>query len=113
MTVAVVHVAALLAILAVVGSQDVVVNKPNTLYLLSLLSYPDNDPSLVQSRTDGGTIIAGAQLALQEINNRTDVLANYNLELIPADDGCNFSWKAVISLIDITFTTVVVNRSSA
>ena len=90
--------AALLVI--VVGSQIGVVDKPNTLYLLSLLSYPDTDPSLVPSRTDGRTIIAGAQLALQEINNRTDVLANYNLELIPADDGCNFSWKAVISLID-------------
>ena len=94
----VVLLAALLAI--VVCSQDVVVDKPNTLYLLSLLSYPGNDPSLVPSRTDGETVIAGAQLAVSEINNRTDVLANYNLELIPADDGCNFSWKAVISLID-------------
>ena len=92
------HLAAILVI--VVGSQDGVVEKPNTLYLLSLLSYPDTDPSLVPSRTDGRTIIAGAQLAVSEINNRTDVLANYNLELIPADDGCNFSWKAVISLID-------------
>ena len=68
----VVHLAALLAI--AVGSQDVVVNKPNTLYLLSLLSYPDTDPS--SGRTDGGTIVAGAQLAVSEINNRTDVLAN-------------------------------------
>ena len=100
METAFVQLAAILVL--VVGSRDGsgVVEKSNTLYLLSLLSYPGNDPSLVPSRTDGGTIIAGAQLALQEINNRTDVLANYNLELIPADDGCNFSWKAVISLID-------------
>ena len=105
------HLAAILVI--VVGSQDGVVDKPNTLYLLSLLSYPDSDPLLVPSRTDGGTIIAGAQLAVSEIYNRTDVLANYNLELIPADDGCNISWKAALSVWLITFTIVVVNRSSA
>ena len=74
--------------------------KPNTLYLLSLLSYFDNDTSSLQPRTDGAAIIAGAELAVAEINNRSDLLENYRLELIPANDGCIFSWKSVISLID-------------
>eukprot|EP00731_Ephydatia_muelleri_P008975 Em0004g1313a len=45
-------------------------------------------------------IIPGAKLAIQEINNRTDILTNYKLELIVADDGCNINWKSIISLIN-------------
>ena len=76
--------------------------KSETLYLLSLLSYPDpsGDPSLRPSVTNGGDIIPGAKLAIQEINNRTDILTNYKLELIVADDGCNINWKSIISLIN-------------
>ena len=71
--------------------------KPKTLYLLSLLSFFDNDTSFF---TDGESIIAGAELAVAEINNRSDLLENYRLELIPANDGCILSLKSVISLID-------------
>ena len=73
--------------------------KPKTLYLLSLLSYIDNDTSPI---ADGDSTIAGAELAVAEINNRSDLLENYRLELIPANDGCIFkdSCKSVISLID-------------
>ena len=85
----------------VVGFQtDGSVKKSQTLYLLSLLSYFDNDTSSLQPRTDGAAIIAGAELAVAEINNRSDLLENNRLELIPANDGCIFSWKSVISLID-------------
>ena len=71
--------------------------KPKTLYLLTLLSYFDNDTSPI---TDGDSIIAGAELAVAEINNRSDLLENYRLELIPANDGCILGWKSVINLID-------------
>ena len=71
--------------------------KPKTLYLLTLLSYVDNDTSPI---TDGDFIIAGAELAVAEINNRSDLLENYRLELIPANDGCILGWKSVINLID-------------
>ena len=71
--------------------------KPKTLYLLSLLPYFDNDTS---SSNDGESIIAGAELAVAEINNRSEFLENYRLELIPANDGCILSLKSVISLID-------------
>ena len=71
--------------------------KPKPLYLLTLLSYFDNDTLPI---TDGAAIIAGAELAVAEVNNRSDLLENYRLELIPANGGCILSWKSVISLID-------------
>ncbi|KAL5497294.1 hypothetical protein EMCRGX_G013751 [Ephydatia muelleri] len=91
-----------LLLLIAIGCHGGVAPKSETLYLLSLLSYPDpsGDPSLRPSVTNGGDIIPGAKLAIQEINNRTDILTNYKLELIVADDGCNISWKSIISLIN-------------
>ena len=90
-----------LLVIAVGSPRVTAAKKSETLYLLSLLSYFDNDTSSLQpGRTDGAAIIAGAELAVAEINNRSDLLENYRLELIPANDGCIFSWKSVISLID-------------
>ena len=89
-------------LLIVIGCHSDMAPKSETLYLLSLLSYPDpsGDHSLRPSVTNGRDIIPGAKLAIQEINNRTDILTNYKLELIEADDGCNISWKSIISLIN-------------
>ena len=91
-----------LLMLIAIGCHGDAVSKSETLYLLSLLSYPDpsGDPSLRPSLTNGGDIIPGANIAVEEINNRTDILTNYKLELIVADDGCNISWKSIISLIN-------------
>ena len=91
-----------LLLLIAIGCRGDVASKSETLYLLSLLSYPDpsGDPSLRPSLTNGKDIIPGAKLAIQEINNRTDILTNYKLELIVADDGCNINWKSIISLIN-------------
>ena len=89
-------------LLIVIGCHSDMAPKSETMYLLSLLSYPDpsDDPSLRPSFTNGEEIIPGAKLAVQEINNRTDILTNYKLELIVADDGCNINWKSIISLIN-------------
>ena len=74
--------------------------KNHTLYLLSLLAYPNNNTSLEPSISDGYDIIPGAHLAVSDINNRSDVLTDYRLELLTAADGCNIDWISVISLID-------------
>ena len=94
-------ISSLLMLIAISCDGDAI-PKSETLYLLSLLSYPDpsGDPSLQPSFTNGRDIIPGAKLAIQEINNRTDILTNYKLELIVADDGCNINWKSIISLIN-------------
>ena len=77
--------------------------KNHTLYLLSLLAYPNNNTSLEPSISDGNDIIPGAHLAVSDINNRSDVLTDYRLELLTAADGCNVSWIAVVNLIDYLY----------
>ena len=95
----------LLLVLLVFGVRDEAsaqsaAGKNHTLYLLSLLSYPNNNTSLESSISDANDIIPGAYLAVSDINNRSDVLADYRLELIAADDGCNISWVGIINLIN-------------
>ena len=77
--------------------------KNHTLYLLSLLAYPNNNTSLEPSISDGYDIIPGAHLAVSDINNRSDVLTDYRLELLTAADGCNVNWIAVVNLIDYLY----------
>ena len=73
--------------------------KSHTLYILSMLAYPDpnNISSLNPTTTSGKFLQRGTRLAVEEINNRSDILADYRLELIEADCGCNLYWKGVIS----------------
>ena len=71
-----------------------------TLYILSFLSYPDNNTDLVPLYSDGPQTVKGAYLALESINNRTDLLwPDYELKLIETDDGCNISSKTVTNLV--------------
>ena len=56
------------------------------LYILSLLPYPD--PEAQPPWTEGPTLILAAQLAVDLINNSTDILSGYNLELVSGDSGC-------------------------
>ena len=73
--------------------------KKHTLYILSMLAYPDpnNVSSLNPTTKDAEFLQRGAHLAVEEINNRSDILADYRLEVIEADCGCNLYWKGVIS----------------
>ena len=64
------------------------------LYILSLLPYPD--PEAQPSFTEGPTLTLVAQLAVDLINNRTDILPGYNLELVSGDSGCNIRSKAAL-----------------
>ena len=73
------------------------------LYLLSILSYPDPEPSLNPSIADGPDLFPAAQLAVDHVNNRSDVLRDYSLELIEADGGCNVTSKALIRLVSQLF----------
>ena len=96
---------AALCLLSVYFWSSLVVAQPppnNTLYILSLLSYPaDNDSSLTSAFSDGPTIVQGARLAVDLINSASPV-SDYTLELIEADDGCNayVSWNGVSNLIN-------------
>ena len=70
-----------------------------TLTLLSVMPYPDSVPSLKPSLALGPEIEPVVELAVQQINNRSDLLSDYTLELVTADGGCNVTSKAIISLL--------------
>ena len=89
-----------LLVLLAFGVESAPPGKNNTLYLLSLISYPNNDTSLDPPPIgDSNAIIQGAYLAISDINNRSDVLADYRLELVAAESACNIDWVGVINLI--------------
>ena len=75
----------------------------HTLYFLSILPYPDPEPSLNPSIADGPDLFPAVQLAVDHVNNRSDVLRDYHIELIETDGGCDISSKALISLVSQLF----------
>ena len=73
------------------------------IYFGLMLSYPDPQRrvSFVGAFDDGHDIAPAAYLAVEQINNRTDVLRGYNLKLIRADGGCNVTERSVIGINEI------------
>ena len=80
-----------------------IANSRHTLYFLSMLPYPDPEPSLNPSIADGPDLFPAVQLAVDHVNNRSDVLRDYHIELIETDGGCDISSKALISLVSQLF----------
>ena len=70
-----------------------------TINLLSLLPYPDPE-GLQPSWTEGPSLILAEQLAVDLVNNRTDILPDCRVELITGDSGCNIRTKAALSFIE-------------
>ena len=71
-----------------------------TIYLLTVLPYPNSIPTLHPSWDEGPDILPAAQLAVEHVNNNTDVLTCYKLELINTDGGCDVTSKASISFTE-------------
>lgn len=66
------------------------------LNILSLLPYPD--PAAQPSWSEGPTLTIAAQIAVGlYINNRSDILPGYKVELVVGDSGCNLISKAAIA----------------
>ena len=73
--------------------------KPAPLRLLTLLPYASDDPAQ-QPLWDGGPdLIPAAYLAVDLINNSSQVLPDYRLELLTEDGGCDLKYKAVINFV--------------
>ena len=70
-----------------------------TLYFLTILPYPDPTATIQQFRDAGPNLLPAAELAVELINNRTDILEGYQLELIHDDGGCNAVVKTVTSFV--------------
>ena len=75
-------------------------SRVSTLYLLSLLPYPDSRPTLQPSWDEGPTLVLAAQLAVELINNRSDILTDYNIELIAGDSGCDAATKTITAFVN-------------
>ncbi len=75
----------------------------HTLYFLSMLPYPDPRPSFQALFQDGPDILPAAYLAIDEINNRTDILNDYQIELIEADGGCDVETKPLETFVANVF----------
>lgn len=67
-----------------------------TIYFLAAGPLPDKEP--FKPSWDGGAAgLLAADLASQHINNRSDILPGYRLELIKEDSGCDIVSKYLIA----------------
>lgn len=64
--------------------------------LVVMAPFPDNE---TQGWNKGIALIPGALIAAREINNSTEILPDFNLQLVVADSGCSTTSKATISLL--------------
>ena len=78
----------------------------HTLYLLALLPYPDDRSGLVPSWASAPLYTPALELARDRINNRSDILGEYKLELVFSADnsGCNGATKAAMAFVKNVFS---------
>ena len=72
----------------------------NTIYFGLMLSYPDplGRKILASVFDDGHDIAPAAYLAVEQINNRSDLLSDYQVKLIRLDGGCTVTERTVVGL---------------
>ena len=70
-----------------------------TIYFLAAGPLPDDRPGFAPSWEGGLALIRAAQIARDHINNRSDILPGYRLELIEEDSGCNIKSKYLIAFV--------------
>ena len=87
----------LLAMLLLTSAMD----KSKTIYILSLLPYPD--PLFNPSWRDGPAISLALDMARDQINNQTELLPDYHIELIHDDSGCEYTTKAYVAFVRNVF----------
>ena len=74
--------------------------QPETVYFGLMLAYPDplGRQSLAAAFDDGHDIAPAAYLAVEQINNRSDLLSDYNIQLMQVDGGCTVTERTVIGI---------------
>ena len=77
----------------------------HALYFASFLPYPDPRPTFQTTWADAEDIVPSAYLALDQINNCTDILKDYTIRLIESDGGCNLPTRTVVGLLSLVFLT--------
>ncbi len=70
-----------------------------TLYFLSMAPYEVPGLSVQPLFTDGDYFFADAEFVVNKINNRSDILGDYRIELIAGNGGCDISTIAYVSFV--------------
>ena len=78
----------------------------NTIYFGLMLSYPDpfGRRGLAAAFDDGHNVAPAAYLAVEQINNRSDILSDYRVELLPLDGGCTITERTVVGINNLACT---------
>ena len=79
------------------------VKDSTVLYLLVLGPFPDPQADPGPGWDAAPAFIPAARLAVEQINNRSDILTDYQLQLFEGDSGCNLEDRAFLSFINNTF----------
>ena len=74
-----------------------------SIYLLTLLPYPNEDLDLHPSWEEGDNIRPALELAMDQINSNTSLLHEYKLQLLHADGGCQVTTTTVVSFTKNAF----------
>ena len=81
-------------------------NASSTIYFGLMLSYPDplGRKAFAAGFDDGHDIAPAAYLAVEQINNRSDLLSDYHVELLPLDGGCDVTERTVVGINNLACT---------
>ena len=73
-----------------------------TLYILTMVPFPDEEKPAWARPNYGAahSLLPAAQLAVDQINNRSDLLKGYTLELLVGDSGCNVVTTTYVSQVE-------------
>ena len=68
-----------------------------------MLSFPDPQerPYLASSFDDGHDIAPAVYLAVKQVNNRSDLLIDYHIEILRLDGGCSVTERTVIGVNEL------------
>ena len=77
-----------------------------TLSILAMVPFPDPEKPAWARPNYGAahSLLPAAQLAIDQINNRSDVLQDYNLELLEGDSGCNVVTTTYVSMVNLRYS---------
>ena len=86
------------------GLDDIEADKDgrHKLYIVLMAPFPAMDPANDPSWAAGDVLAPVVQLALDQINNRDDILTDYKLVMLAKDTFCSRGykvWKAIIDLL--------------
>ena len=75
-----------------------------SIYIGLMLAYPDplNRPSLAAAFDDGHDIAPAAYTAVQQVNDQSDLLGNYTLQLMRFDGGCSVTERTAVGINELS-----------